>query len=305
MDASELQFVKLLGEGTSAKVFRGLYRNQEVAIKVLKDKAETKVVEEFRKEFDIMSSLRSPHVVFFYGACIQPSLCMVLEYCHRGSLYDVLSDTSTEIGWERILRAANDTLRGLLCLHSWKPQIVHRDLKTLNLLVDNNWIVKVCDFGLSRFTAGNEENLATLGKLRGTYAYCAPEVYFGKTYSPKADIYSMGIILWEMAFRVITQEYEQPYAEYPQLCFDFQIIIQSAKKDLRPTIPSTCPASYRTAITRCWDPDPEKRPESTELMQICQDLLKEYESNRETWDACIQPRKSTTPAGSDAAVPST
>ena len=98
LDSGELTFVDRLGEGASAKVFRGTYRGQDVAIKVLKEQAEAKGMDEFKKEFDIMryvnpmrlpsasltnptllSSLRSPHVVFFFGACIKPSLCMVLE----------------------------------------------------------------------------------------------------------------------------------------------------------------------------------------------------------------------------------
>merc|ERR1712054_697262 len=101
-----------------------------------------------------------------YGACIKPSLCMVLEYCSRGSLFDCLNRVEEDITWSRVLKIASDMLKGINCLHSWKPQIVHRDLKSLNLLVDENWTVKVCDFGLSRFT---ETNAATLNKLRGTY----------------------------------------------------------------------------------------------------------------------------------------
>lgn len=79
-------------------------------------------------------NLRSPHVVFFYGACLQPSMCMVLEFCHKGSLYDVLN-SKEDITWKRVFKAAKDTIKGLSCLHNWKPQIVHRDMKSLNLLV--------------------------------------------------------------------------------------------------------------------------------------------------------------------------
>lgn len=290
LDAKELKLTEQLGEGTSAKVFSGKYRGQDVAIKVLKEKSDEKVLMEFKKEFDIMSSLRSPHVVFFYGACIQPSLCMVLEFCHRGSLYDVLSDPKEDITWHRVLRAAADTMKGLTCLHYWKPVIVHRDLKTLNLLVDENYLVKVSDFGLSRFSSGGEadKNQETLGKLRGTYAYCAPEVYFGQLYSTAADIFSMGVILWEMAFRCINGEYQQPYAEYKNIVFDFQIIIQTAKKGVRPTIPEGTPESYKALIEQCWDENPTKRPETSVLMEAVQELIKEYERNQAEWDAVIK-----------------
>lgn len=289
INASELQFTTRLGEGTSAQVFKGTYRGQDVAIKVLKEKAEAKVLEEFKKEFEIMSSLRSPHVVFFYGATTKPSLCMVLEFCHKGALYDVLSDMRENITWSNVFKASIDTIKGLLCLHNWKPQIVHRDMKSLNLLVDENWTVKVCDFGTSRFTSGTGVDLSTLGKLRGTYAYCAPEVYFGKSFTPKSDIYSFGVILWELAFRCITGTYEQPFSEFKQIVFDFQIIIQSAKKDSRPTIPEKCPTAFSDLINRCWHKDPDSRPTTDEVLQQLRDLEKLYSANSSEWDSIRTP----------------
>eukprot|EP00011_Vannellida_sp_DIVA3-517-6-12_P004910 CAMPEP_0114614994 /NCGR_PEP_ID=MMETSP0168-20121206/5938_1 /TAXON_ID=95228 ORGANISM="Vannella sp., Strain DIVA3 517/6/12" /NCGR_SAMPLE_ID=MMETSP0168 /ASSEMBLY_ACC=CAM_ASM_000044 /LENGTH=825 /DNA_ID=CAMNT_0001826055 /DNA_START=387 /DNA_END=2864 /DNA_ORIENTATION=+ len=289
VDSTELSFSRKLGEGTSAVVFCGVYRGQDVAIKVLKDKAEAKVLSEFKKEFEIMSALRSPHVVFFYGACMQPSMCMVLEFCHKGALYDVLNDMTEDITWDKVLKAAVDTTRGLACLHNWKPQIVHRDLKSLNLLVDANWAVKVSDFGTSRFTSGENADLSTLGKLRGTYAYCAPEVYFGKSFTTKADIFSLGVILWEMAFRCLNGAYEQPYAEYKQIVFDFQIIIQSAKMDKRPTIPSNCPEQYAALIRRCWDKDPDVRPDTPEVQELLRELEQTYADNKADWDARRKP----------------
>lgn len=289
IDSSELKMNKRLGEGTSAVVFRGTYRSQDVAIKVLKEKAEAKVLEEFHKEFEIMSSLRSPHVVFFYGATTNSKdMCMVLEFCGKGSLFDVLNDQSEEITWPRVLKTAYDTIRGISCLHHWKPQIVHRDLKSLNLLVDENWAVKVSDFGTARFTGGDPSSLSTLTKLRGTYAYCAPEVYFGKNFTTKSDTYSYGIILWELAHRCINRVYAQPYSEYTHIVFDFQIIIQTAKNNLRPTIPATCPQVYVDLIKRCWDPEPDNRPETEELIQMVRDLQNEYSQNKEAWDSAIK-----------------
>jgi len=285
IDASELNFKARLGEGTAAKVFKGAYRGQDVAIKVLKEKIEAKQLLEFQKEFLIMASLRSPHVVFFYGACVSPSLCMVMEFCARGSLYDVLVDPKLKFDWPLFHRVCADMMRGVACLHSWKPQIVHRDLKSLNLLLDEKWTVKVCDFGLSRFSNAST-NQSTLGKLRGTYAYCAPELYFAKKFTTKADIYSVGVILWEMAVRTCTGKYSIPYSEYKQLVFDFQIIIQTAKKDLRPTFPKNIPPVLKELISRCWDPKPENRPETSELITILQEVEKNYQDNQADWDRC-------------------
>ena len=126
--------------------------------------------------------------------------------------------------------------------------------------------------------------------MRGTYAYCAPEVYFGQSFTPKSDIFSFGVILWELAHRCLKGAYEQPYAEFKQIVFDFQIIIQSAKKDMRPTIPDNCPPSYTNLIVKCWDKDPEQRPETLQLSEILKELEREYNSNKEAWDSVSNPK---------------
>ncbi|KAL6060669.1 putative serine/threonine-protein kinase/receptor [Balamuthia mandrillaris] len=282
IDGKELVFGDLLGVGTSAQVFKGTYRGQEVAVKVLRPVMEPKQIENFKKELDIMGSLRSTDVVYFYGTCLEPKICIVMEYCARGSLYHVLSSKNTSIDWPLLFHIADGMMRGINCLHSWKPQIVHRDLKSLNLLVDDNWNVKVCDFGLSRYT--DQGNLSTLGKLRGTFAYCAPEVYFGERFSAKSDIYSVGVILWELMVKCIKGEYDRPYGEYKHLVFDFQIIIQTAKKGLRPTIPPNCPPSYADLIRRCWDAEPDNRPDCLQVAEGLVALRQEYEGNKEAWD---------------------
>jgi serine/threonine protein kinase len=230
-----------------------------------------------------MSQLNSPDVVYFFGTCLEPKICIVMEYCSRGSLYHVLQAKNVNIDWSMVFKLAIGALRGINTLHTWKPQIVHRDLKSLNLLVDDAWNVKVCDFGLSRFTDAG--NLSTLGKLRGTFAYCAPEVYFGERFSTKSDVYSIGVILWELVVKCITGEYERPYAEYKHLVFDFQIIIQTAKKGLRPSLPKGCPESFANLIKRCWDAEPENRPDCPEITAKLEEMKLEYEMNKEAWDS--------------------
>eukprot|EP00005_Dracoamoeba_jomungandri_P001685 CAMPEP_0174252068 /NCGR_PEP_ID=MMETSP0439-20130205/1699_1 /TAXON_ID=0 /ORGANISM="Stereomyxa ramosa, Strain Chinc5" /LENGTH=173 /DNA_ID=CAMNT_0015332553 /DNA_START=281 /DNA_END=802 /DNA_ORIENTATION=- len=169
-----------------------------------------------------------------------------------------------------------------MCLHSWKPTIVHRDLKSLNLLVDESWTVKVADFGLSRTTS--EDNASTLNKLRGTYAYTAPEVYFGEKYTEKADIFSIAVIIWEIVYRVLEGTYSPPYSEYKHLVFDFQILIQTAKKDLRPSLPDNLPLEIADIITMCWNCNAGVRPTAVELMNLWSDVENVYQNNKQTWD---------------------
>lgn len=206
------------------------------------------------------------------GVVTKASLPLIVGNCNKGSLFDVLNGDD-ELDWFRVLKISVDISKSLNTLHSWVPPIVHRDMKSLNLLVDGNWTIKVSDFGLSRFTSGAASNLSTLGKLRGTYAYSAPEVYFGDPFTTKADVFSIGVIFWEMAVRSLTGEYQMPYSEFPELVFDFQIIIQVAKNGKRPTIPENCPSDYKQLIEDCWSQDKEKRPEIPEVLARLEKML--------------------------------
>lgn len=279
----ELEFTEKLGTGSSGKVYKGLYKGNEVAIKVLKSTTEAKDIEEFKKEFAIMSNIKSNYVVLFYGAVLEPKLCMVMEYCSRGSLYHVLNNDKYDIGWDKVFRFAIEATKGIDQLHNGDPQIVHRDLKSLNLLVNDKWDVKVCDFGLSRFTTGT--NLETLMKMRGTFAYCAPEVYFGEQFSTKSDVYSLGIVFWELVTRCIMGHYERPFAEFKNLQFDFQIIIQTAKKGLRPTIPESCPEGWKNLMKECVDPSSDKRPSCKEILVKLDELEKDWKANESQWES--------------------
>ncbi|EFA82228.1 ankyrin repeat-containing protein [Heterostelium album PN500] len=283
----EIEYTEKLGAGSSGKVYKGLYKGKEVAIKVLKSMTEDKEIQEFKKEFQIMSAIRSKHVVHFYGAVLEPKPCMVMENCSNGSLYHVMNNEKLDIRWEKTFRFALETARGLDCLHSWNPQIVHRDLKSLNLLVNDKWEIKVCDFGLSRFNTGS--NMETLAKMRGTMAYCAPEIYFGEQFSIKSDVYSIGMILWELVTRCVHGRYERPFSEYTNLQHDFQIIIQTSKKALRPTIPAECPPKFAQLIRECWDAAFEKRPNCGEIIKRLESLEAEFLANQDQWNKCINP----------------
>lgn len=161
---------------------------------------------------------------------------------------------------------AHQSISGVRHLHYWKPQIIHRDLKSLNLLIDDHDNCKIADFGISRYVS--EDNATTLAKLRGTFSYCAPELYGGQTATPQTDVYSLSVLLWEMMMKVVTGNYHRPYAEYPHLIVDYQIIIQVAKNKLRPKIHEKCPKPLTDVITICWDQSPEKRPDTGGMLDL-------------------------------------
>lgn len=98
-----------------------------------------------------MEILRHPNIVLFIGACTKPPhLGLVLEYCSQGSLWSVLQNPDKNLTWEDRRKIALDTAKGIFYLHSFKPPILHRDLKSLNLLLDDSWRTKLIDFGWTR-----------------------------------------------------------------------------------------------------------------------------------------------------------
>lgn len=280
----ELEFGEKLGKGASGSVYRGKYVGEEVAIKVLPT-VEASDLQEFQREFQVISALQSPYAVKFYGVSIKNRLSIVMEFCSRGSIYNLLQDLTFDFGWQRFFHFALGTVYGINSLHSWKPPIMHRDLKSLNLLVTDSWAVKVCDFGLSRFDTSS--NLKTLSKLRGTFCYVAPEVYFGEKFTTKSDVYSIGILLWEMVNRCITKAYLHPFEEYPELTMDFQILIAATKKNQRPTTPASCPQELKDLIANCVEREPAKRPTTEELTTKLKALEEQYKKNQAAWDKAI------------------
>jgi serine/threonine-protein kinase CTR1 len=141
-----------IGQGSYGKVYRADWQGSDVAVKVFLDQdLKVEALDEFRREVAIMRRLRHPNVVLFMGAVtVPPNLSIVTEFCPRGSLYRLLHRPNRELDERRRIRMALDVVKGMNYLHRSSPPIVHRDLKSPNLLVDKNWTVKVCDFGLSR-----------------------------------------------------------------------------------------------------------------------------------------------------------
>lgn len=286
IETSSLEFTTKIGSGTSGTVYKGIFEGETVAIKLLKTNQTQKELEEFKKEFHIMASIRSPYIVFFFGACLKPKMCMVMEMMSRGSLYHVLNDPQLDLGWDKVFSFSKEALKGIDCLHSWNPQVVHRDLKSLNLMVNEQMHVKVGDFGLSRFNT--ETQGQTLNKMVGTMAYCAPEVYFGEKFSTASDVFSVAIILWELVTRCIKGKYERPYQEHPHLRFDFQIIIQVAKKELRPTLPETTPEPFSELIKLCWSHNEKNRPSCKEIIAKLDEFETDFGNNKEKWNSSIK-----------------
>jgi len=193
-------------------------------------------------------------VVSFLGAHISesgPDMYIVTEFMPRGSVSDLLHNKNLVIEYEHVRKIALDCCKGMAYLHRYN--VIHRDLKTPNLLVDNQWKVKVSDFGLSRMVKGSDT--AQSLTACGTPSWAAPEVLNDQRYSQKADVYSFAICLWELCTR------KDPYADMTAP----QVVIFIAVKGKRLKIPKSIPPVFDTLIRETWITDPDLRPDFVTL----------------------------------------
>lgn len=251
---SDLTYNKVIGGGTSCSVWVGTYRKKQVAIKKQKnDEKVTKI--EFDRELQVYASINHVNLVKYFGVCLEPPCCLVLEYCKGGDLFTLLhkrKDVCLE--WTTRIKILKDICCGMAHLHSHR--FIHRDLKSLNLLLENkvnsnndSVVVKISDFGLSRVFVEGE---FMTGRL-GTCHWMAPEVLQSSIYTLAADVYSFAIVIYE----VITREY--PYKGKSS----DEISVQVTRNHLRPSLtslPRTCPPQLIDIMKLCWDSDYTRRP---------------------------------------------
>ncbi|CAI5493571.1 unnamed protein product [Closterium sp. Naga37s-1] len=315
VDYSDLALGEKLGGGASGRLLRGTYRGQEVAVKVLQlaphgggaqgegapgggaageggegtggmgmgrgtvcgtlcSATAMELLQCFKQEVAIMRMVRHKNLVQFIGACSHwPRLFIVTELMAKGSVRDVLDRHSVTLSLPARLRILRDAARGLDFLH--RRGIVHRDLKAANLLIDENDVVKLCDFGVARMLPSRQQG----GQLRGgpekvggadmtaetgTYRWMAPEVMEHRGYDQRADVFSFAITMWE----VLTGDL--PYSGLTPL----QAAIGVLQRNLRPPIPPTLPPPIATLMARCWASDPADRADFSEVLTVLEASIK-------------------------------
>ncbi|KAB5544055.1 hypothetical protein DKX38_012167 [Salix brachista] len=260
----ELLLKNKIGSGSFGTVYHADWRGSDVAVKILEEQEfYAERFEEFLSEVAIMKRLRHPNIVLFMGAVTQPpNLSIVMEYLSRGSLNKLLHmpDAALILDERRRLNMAYDAAKGMNYLHQFRPPIVHRDLKSLNLLVDSTYTVKICDFGLSRSKA---KTYISSTNATGTPEWMAPEVLRNERSNEKSDVYSFGVILWEL------MTLQHPWRNLKQA----QIIAAVGFMGQRLEIPSTVNPSVAALINACLDNDPSKRPPFSYIMENLQELI--------------------------------
>ncbi|XWS39285.1 hypothetical protein CRYUN_Cryun18bG0038100 [Craigia yunnanensis] len=283
IDLAKLDLRHVIAHGTYGTVYRSTYDNQDVAVKLLDwgedgiaTTAETSALRaSFRQEVAVWHKLDHPNVTKFVGASMGTSnlkipskdpladdhnslpsraCCVVVEYLPGGTLKQYLiRNRRKKLTFKVVVQLALDLSRGLSYLHSRK--IVRRDVKTENMLLDAHRNLKIADFGVARVEAQNPRDMT--GET-GTLGYMAPEVLDGKPYNRRCDVYSFGICLWEIYCC------DMPY---PDLSFA-DVSSAVVRQNLRPEIPRCCPSSLANIMRKCWDANPEKRPEMDEVVRM-------------------------------------
>ncbi|GMJ02935.1 SUGAR-INSENSITIVE 1, CONSTITUTIVE TRIPLE RESPONSE 1 [Hibiscus trionum] len=254
-----------IGAGSFGTVHRAEWNGSDVAVKILMEQdLYAERFKEFLREVAIMKRLRHPNIVLFMGAVTQPpNLSIVTEYLSRGSLFRLLHKPGVRevLDERRRLSMAYDVAKGMNYLHRHNPPIVHRDLKSPNLLVDKKYTVKVCDFGLSRLKANT---FLSSKSAAGTPEWMAPEVLRDEPSNEKSDVYSFGVILWELA------TLQQPWGNLNPA----QVVAAVGFKGKRPDIPRDLNPHVAAIIQECWANEPWKRPSFSNIMERLKSLIK-------------------------------
>ena len=261
----DVTFQRKIGAGSAGTTYLGAWRGAQVAVKVAGYTGAS--MDGWRAEVDALTKLRHPNIVQYLGCVVSPpTYCLVLEFCDAGDLYRALR-FPTPAGLA--MRVARSVCAGMAYLH--RRQIMHRDLKSSNVLLTTSGGVKLTDFGVAVQVAGASPSSGSNGTSSpmeascdplttetGTYRWMAPEVTRHEGYTKSADVFSYGMLLFELI------SHEVPFADRPPL----QAAVAIGLQDLRPPLPEGTPLPIATLVKHCWNRRPAMRPKFAEVINV-------------------------------------
>ncbi|GJQ10619.1 hypothetical protein GpartN1_g2410.t1 [Galdieria partita] len=263
---NEVQFGEQIGIGAVGVVYLGLWQGTLVAVKqVLCPHLDPDSRKTLEHEVRMNSYLRHPNIVLFMGVIFHSdqSISLLSEYCEKGSLQRLIYDKQFDLRYTFIMKFSVDAAQGLAYLHSRSPPILHRDLKSANLLVDSSWNLKIADFGMSTVLS----NIHQDGAL-GTIQYTAPEVLRNERPSQASDIYSLGMVLWEMGARELPFKGKNRY----------ELFIEIAENGMKPDMHKCelrTSLKYISVVNSCLSFEPENRPCALNLIELLHRVIDE------------------------------
>ncbi|KAG5030075.1 hypothetical protein AAZX31_05G205600 [Glycine max] len=266
IDLRKLNMGEPFAQGAFGKLYRGTYNGEDVAIKILErpenDPAKAQLMEQqFQQEVTMLATLKHSNIVRFIGACRKPMVwCIVTEYAKGGSVRQFLMKRQNRsVPLKLAVKQALDVARGMAYVHGLG--FIHRDLKSDNLLIFGDKSIKIADFGVARIEVQTEG----MTPETGTYRWMAPEMIQHRPYTQKVDVYSFGIVLWELITGML------PFQNMTAVQAAFAVV----NRNVRPIIPNDCLAVLRDIMTRCWDPNPDVRPPFAEIVGMLENAENE------------------------------
>eukprot|EP00397_Hematodinium_sp_SG-2012_P048112 GEMP01054983.1.p1 GENE.GEMP01054983.1~~GEMP01054983.1.p1 ORF type:complete len:310 (+),score=60.17 GEMP01054983.1:130-1059(+) len=277
IDPHDLEICEKVGSGCTAIVYRGIYKGEEVAVKEIqfdKQQMKRKQRRAFDREIAIMKQVKHENLVCMFGIASKTKpLRIVTDYCAGRCCFDLFHNCdAVDLTWLQKFEIMINVAKAMEYLHKLNPQIIHRDLKSLNLLLTKEVLcsedvphVKISDFGLSRIkdTAPDAE-WGKMTMAAGTCHWMAPEVFAGTRYDEKIDVYSYSMILFEVICRLIPFEDDEP-ADVARLA------CMGVRPDVAACPPDT-PAPLRDLMIACWVHESDLRPSFSFIVQQLYDF---------------------------------
>lgn len=272
--SKDLKILKHIGTGGSSEVYLAEYKGTEVAIKKLNllAKKPIKILKEFQREISSLLLIKHPNLLLLMGASTDDDkICLITEYCKGGTLFDLLvQQTDYKFPWHVRLNLLLQIAQGINFLHTNKPSIIHRDLKSLNILLSDkidenneNTTIKISDFGLAKRFKNLKDKMS---ENCGTCQWMAPEIFESDKYNEKVDVYSYGIILYEMCTRKV------PYGLMNQQQIIYYVTFKNGRPNLK-FLENGTPSQIVGLMQMCWDRDPNKRPSFEFIIKFIKQLL--------------------------------
>jgi serine/threonine protein kinase/ABC-type branched-subunit amino acid transport system substrate-binding protein len=252
-----------IGRGASGEVYKALFRGTEIAVKkIVTSNVSKDIIEAFELEVAVMCGLRHPNIIMFMGSCYDTTtqeMLLCMEFMGRGSLNDVIHNPNILLSYEMKLHLATQAAQGMNFLHMSSPPIIHHDLKSHNILLDDKWNARISDFGIAKLKEESRtvrSEGGAVGHSIGTIYWTAPEALDGQDATEKADCYSFGIVLWEVFHRQMPYRGRDPVS----------VAVDVVKNGLRPPISADVPNEVQDIIRACWAQSPLDRPSFQDIM---------------------------------------
>ncbi|KAK1418516.1 hypothetical protein QVD17_27661 [Tagetes erecta] len=272
----------VIGQGGFGKVYQGfIYNDSTLIVAAIKrlDAMSNQGASEFWAEVEMLSMLRHSHLVSLIGYCShEAEMILVYEYMPHGTLEDHLHKLGTRLSWCQRLKICIGAARGLDYLHTGTGVefgIIHRDVKSSNILLDESWAAKVSDFGLSKISPKNQPSTYVSTLVKGTFGYIDPNYFATGKLTRKSDVYAFGVILLEVLCRkrAVDNSLEWGIATWAQDSIKEGRLKDIVDSDIRGEISLKCLKQFARIIEKCLDNHPNHRPTMSDVVPSLEYVL--------------------------------